>query len=113
MTKSGTSKIAVEALAKRFAGVFAVEDMSFTVGAGEIFGLAGAVGADKAEDLAGPDRETHVLDGEDAGETLGKSFDGDFGGAGLRHGCGSSIAASAGMPGTSSCVGLSMSILMR
>ena len=71
MTKSGTSKIAVEALAKRFAGVFAVEDMSFTVGAGEIFGLVGPDGAGKTtvmRMLAGvmqPDSGAITIDGVD------------------------------------------------
>jgi len=71
MTEPGTSKIAVEALAKRFAGVFAVEDMSFTVGGGEIFGLVGPDGAGKTtvmRMLAGvmqPDGGAITIDGVD------------------------------------------------
>jgi ABC-2 type transport system ATP-binding protein len=71
MTEPGTSKIAVEALAKRFAGVFAVEDMSFTVGDGEIFGLVGPDGAGKTtvmRMLAGvmqPDGGAITIDGID------------------------------------------------
>ncbi|MFI5015999.1 MAG: ABC transporter ATP-binding protein [Hyphomicrobiales bacterium] len=71
MTESGPAKIAVTALAKRFAGVFAVEDMSFTVEDGEIFGLVGPDGAGKTtvmRMLAGvmqPDGGAIIIDGID------------------------------------------------
>ncbi len=71
MTEEGAASIAVEALAKRFAGVFAVEDMSFTVENGEIFGLVGPDGAGKTtvmRMLAGvmrPDSGAIVIDGID------------------------------------------------
>src|SRR5205807_4280646 len=38
--------------------------------------LAGAVGADQAEDLSRLDTERHVADGDEAAESLRQSFDG-------------------------------------
>jgi ABC-2 type transport system ATP-binding protein len=71
VTEPAEAAIAVRTLAKRFAGVSAVEDLSFSVARGEIFGLAGPDGAGKTtimRMLAGvmrPDGGTIVLDGVD------------------------------------------------
>ncbi len=47
MSTAAAAQIDVTGLAKRFAGIFAVEDLDFTVGIGEIFGLVGPDGAGK------------------------------------------------------------------
>ncbi len=47
MTAEADVRINVVALCKRFAGIFAVEDLTFAVSLGEIFGLVGPDGAGK------------------------------------------------------------------
>ena len=48
--------LAAEGLTKRFGGVYANRDVSFSVGRGEIVGLIGPNGAGKMERLQVPDR---------------------------------------------------------
>src|SRR5688500_7893340 len=38
-------------------------------------GLAGAVGADQADDLVAPERKAHVVDGGEPAEALGEALD--------------------------------------
>lgn len=47
----GTPEVRVEALTRRFGSVTAVEALSFTVGAGELFGIVGPDGAGKTTTL--------------------------------------------------------------
>jgi ABC-2 type transport system ATP-binding protein len=71
MTPSTAPRIEVSALSKHFPGIFAVQDLSLSVGQGEIFGLVGPDGAGKTTVmrlLAGvmrPDRGDIVVDGID------------------------------------------------
>lgn len=71
MSAPAAAQIDVTALAKRFAGIFAVEDLSFAVAEGEIFGLVGPDGAGKTtvmRMLAGvlqPDSGRIVIDNVD------------------------------------------------
>ncbi len=66
-----TALLEVNGLSKRFGGVTAVEDLSFTVAPGEIVGLIGPNGAGKStafnliNGVIKPDRGTIRLDGED------------------------------------------------
>ena len=78
-------------------------------------GLAGAVGPNQPENLAAVDRQAEAVDRSDVGEPFDEALDPDELhrlGHGLPAGKAWSVA-SAGMPGTSSWVGFSMSILMR
>jgi ABC-2 type transport system ATP-binding protein len=71
MSASVAVQVDVAALAKRFSGVAAVDDLSFAVAEGEIFGLVGPDGAGKTtvmRMLAGvmqPDNGHIVIDGVD------------------------------------------------
>jgi ABC-2 type transport system ATP-binding protein len=61
MTGSADPKVEVDSLTKSFAGVTAVDRISFSVGEGEIFGLVGPDGAGKTTTmrmLAGVMRST-------------------------------------------------------
>lgn len=71
MSTSADLKIKAEGLVKRYAGIAAAEDISFSIEQGEIFGLVGPDGAGKTtvmRMLAGvmrPDSGAILIDGVD------------------------------------------------